>query len=549
MSRGVHNQLAAYLADLFAIAGVALLVGDHLHGLRPLLDGAVVADLVLVAAGVIAHRVALASHREAPVVALACLVMAPLVVAWLTQRWWVAAAAGALAAAVAPHVLPRRRAVVWTAAGSAMALSGIVASVATALVSVAAVAGVGVVSVRLAAAFRGTASRTTLEQEQALGLERVRSAEVLARLNRLENRAERGARRSVLREVLSRRMSVVQAVAQTIARDLKRALTLGEGETAAAVTRNAARAERLAHLAAGGDACERETTLGLVWPRVLDHLRAERGESHHFDVSLPDALPPVAGGTEEWAQMLAALVDNALEAMPGGGVINVRAEHSDRPGYARVVVRDTGAGIAPDVLPHVLEPFYTSRADRGAEGLGLSTVASLVEALDGELHLTSSPAGTAVEMEVPFYASASRPAPGAAAPLKLEGAVLVADNDRDFRRSLVRLLGSFGLDALDVDSGTVALAHLRAKPHRFRAAILDLVMPGTPVSEVVLGIRELRPTFPCLLVSGLATARLVDGLLALGGVRFLKKPFTREELFYALRDLFTVEPTGPGAQG
>jgi FixJ family two-component response regulator len=65
------------------------------------------------------------------------------------------------------------------------------------------------------------------------------------------------------------------------------------------------------------------------------------------------------------------------------------------------------------------------------------------------------------------------------------------------------------------------------------------------VPEVVLGIREKRPTFPCLLVSGLASARLVDSLLALGGVRFLKKPFTREELFYALRDLFTVEDAPP----
>lgn len=237
--------------------------------------------------------------------------------------------------------------------------------------------------------------------------------------------------------------------------------------------------------------------------------------------------------------MLAALVENAVEAMPGGGILAVRAEPSDRPGYARVMVQDNGPGIPADLLPHVLEPFNTSRAEQGAEGLGLATVASLVEALDGEVHVTSSDAGTSIELEVPFYAAAARPS--AAAPMQLAGSVLVADDDKDFRRSLVRLLESFGLEALDVDSGTVALAHLNARPDRFRVAILDLVMPGTPVAEVVLGIREKRPTFPCLLVSGLATARLVDSLLALGGVRFLKKPFTREELFYALRDLFTVE--------
>lgn len=452
--------------------------------------------------------------------------------------------AGAAAAAAAPQILSPRRAVVWTAAGAAMALAALASSVPTALIACASVAAVGAASFRLAGDLRAGTARTAAELQQALDLERLRSAEVMARLTRMESRAQRGARRSVLREVLSRRLSAVQAVAQTIARDLRRAAPLGAAEAAAAATRNAGRAERLAHLAAGGEARERETTLSLVWPRALDHLRAETREGHHFQVDLPDGLPPVAGGTEEWSQMLAALVGNALEAMPAGGVVTVKAGYSERPGHARVVVQDNGPGIPPDVLPHVLEPFYTSRAEQGAEGLGLATVASLVEALEGELHLASSAAGTTVEIEVPFYASGTRPE--AATPLRLEGTVLVADDDKDFRRSLVRLLESFGLETSDVDSGTVALALVKARPDRFRAALLDLVMPGTPVAEVVTGIRELKPAFPCLLMSGLATARLVDSLLALGGVRFLKKPFTREELFYCLRDLFTVEPQGPG---
>jgi signal transduction histidine kinase/CheY-like chemotaxis protein len=546
MPRGVRNQLAVYLGDLFAVAGAALLAADLLPALRHGVSPGAVADLVLVATGLFAHRVALASHREGPVVALAFLVIGSLIVAWLTERWWVPAGAGAVVVAAAPQFLPAKRAVVWSLAGALMGLAGIVAGRATAVIAAATVAAVGVVSFRLAAGLRGAASRTAAELEQALELERLRSAEILARVNRLETRAQDGARRPVLRAVLSRRLSVVQAVAWTIARDLRRALSLGAAEVSTAASRNAARAEQLAHLAAGGEARERETTLSLVWPRVLDHVGTAVGESHHFEVSVPDTLPPIVGGTEEWSQVLAALVENALEAMPRGGVVAASAEISDRPGFARIVVQDNGPGIPPALLPHVLEPFYTSRAEQGAEGLGLATVASLVEALDGEVHVTSSSAGTRIEIEVPFYAAAARPE--AAAPMQLEGTVLVAEDDKDFRRSLVRLLESFGLETLDVDSGTVALAHLRARPERFRAAILDLVMEGTPVAEVVLAIREKRPAFPCLLISGLTTARLVDSLLALGGVRFLKKPFTREELFYTLRDLFTVETPAAGAK-
>jgi len=544
MSHGVRNELTSYLGELGAIAGAALLVSDLARVLPRGLGAHAAADLALMAAGLLAWRVARASHREAPAAALACLAIGALVAAWLTQRWLIPAVAGAVVAAAAPHCLPARRAAVWALAGALMGGAGIAAGPATAAIAAVAIGAAGVVSFRLARALRGPASRAVAELEQALELERLRSAETVARLNRVEGRERAGARRSVLRTVLSRRLSVVQAVAQTIARDLRRAAGLGPAEAASAASRNAARAERLAELAAGGAARERETTLALVWPRVLDHVGSSVLESHHFETAIPEGLPPVAGGTEEWSQMLAALVENALEAMPGGGIIVVRAEASDRAGHARVVVKDNGPGIPADVLPHVLEPYHTSRPDKGAEGLGLATVASLVEALDGEVHVTSSGAGTTIELEVPFYAASARPA--VAAPMQLEGVVLVADDDKDYRRTLVRLLESFGLDVLEVDSGTVALAHLNARPERFRAAILDLVMPGTPAAEVVLGIREKRPTFPCLLMSGLTTARLVDSLLALGGVRFLKKPFTREELFYALRDLFTVET--PAAQ-
>jgi signal transduction histidine kinase len=413
MSLGIRNELAVYLGELCVITGAALLVFDAVHVVPRGIGSRAVADLALVAAGLTARGVARLSHREAPVAALACLVIGALVAAWLTERWWIPAAAGAVAAAVAPQFLPAKRAVVWAVAGALMGAAGIAAGPVTAAVAAAAIAATGAVSFRLARVLRGTVSRPAVELEQALEMERLRSAEILARLHRMEGRERGGARRSVLRAALSRRLGVVQAVAQTIARDLKRAAALGAAETATAASRNAARAEQLAHLAAGGEARERETTLALVWPRVLDHIGTSVLESHHFEIAIPEGLAPVAGGTEEWSQMLAALVENALEAMPGGGVITVRADNSDRPGYARVVIRDNGPGIPADVLPHVLEPYHTSRAEQGAEGLGLATVASLIEALEGDVHVTSSDAGTTVELEVPYYAAAAARGRGA----------------------------------------------------------------------------------------------------------------------------------------
>lgn len=546
MASDVRNQLAVYLADLFALGGAVLLLPDALAFAQAggAGTGRVVADLVLVAAGLLGHRIALTSLREAPIFALALLVVGSLCVVWLTDRWWVPTAAGAAAAAVAPQFLVPRRAAVWGGAGALLGLCGIVAGPATAALAAGFVVAVSLLSFRLAAEQRGSSSRTAVDLERTLEVDPLDAPEVPAPPSRQESRGRGGPRRSALGSTLTRRLGAVQAIALTMARDLKLALAAQDaGAIAAAAERGAAGARRLAGLAAGGEARERQTTLSLVWPRVLGQLGAEVAPSHHLEVSLPESLPPVPGGTEEWAQILAALVDNAVEAMPNGGIVRVRADASERPGCVRVIVEDSGPGIPPEILPHVLEPFYTSRKVAGAEGLGLAMVASLVEALDGEIKVVSEPgAGARVEIEVPYHVAEARPA---AAAMALTGCVLVADDDKEFRRSMVRLLESFGLEALDVDGGTVALAHLTARPDRFRAAILDVVMPGTPVSEVVAEFRERRPRFPFLLVSGLASAQLLDGLLALGGVGFLRKPFTREELFYALRDLFTVEGGNP----
>jgi len=542
MAHGVRNQLAVYLADLFAVGGVVLLVPDALALWRTGGAGTapVIADLALVAAGLFAHRFALSAFREAPVLALSALVLGSLLVVWLTERWWVPTGAGAAAAAVAPQFLARRRAALWGGAGALLGLCGIVATPGTAVLAAAFVVAVSVVSFRLAGELRGATSRTAVELEQALEAERLRSADLQARLTRHGEEALADARSAVGRSALTRRRGVVQAVAQAIVRDLTQSLGGGDAATvSAAAERGAARAAWLAQLAAGGEVRERGTTLALVWPRVRDRLAVEVTAAHHLDASIPEALGQVVGGAEEWAQMLAALVDRAVASMPNGGVVRVRAGPGRSPAYARVTVEDTGPGIPSDALPRARDAFPAAGA---AQDLGLAMAGALVEAMGGELAVTSRPgSGAGIAIEVPFYAASARPADA----LALAGAVLVADDDKDLRRSIVRLLESFGLEAHDVDSGSVALARLRAEPDRFRAAVLDVVMTGKPVSDVVTQFRELRPGFPFLLVSGLASARLVDSLLALGGVGFLHKPFTREELFYALRDLFTVAPATP----
>ncbi len=102
-------------------------------------------------------------------------------------------------------------------------------------------------------------------------------------------------------------------------------------------------------------------------------------------------------------QMLIALMDNAVRHTPSGGTITLEAAPEGQ--RVRLVVRDTGEGIAPEHLPRVFERFYqadTAHSRKGSSGLGLSIVKALVEAMQGEVKLQSAVGrGTEVSLLLP----------------------------------------------------------------------------------------------------------------------------------------------------
>jgi signal transduction histidine kinase len=111
------------------------------------------------------------------------------------------------------------------------------------------------------------------------------------------------------------------------------------------------------------------------------------------------------------------LLDNALDAMPEGGILTLASRLEE--GRARIVVKDTGLGMSEEVRGRVFEPFFT-HGKRNGTGLGMSIVRRVVEAHGGEVSVTSAPGlGTAVTVVLPAAsrdAAVSRPEPALAAP-------------------------------------------------------------------------------------------------------------------------------------
>src|SRR5204863_2643067 len=126
-------------------------------------------------------------------------------------------------------------------------------------------------------------------------------------------------------------------------------------------------------------------------------------------VDVPGDLPPVAVDLQRFSHALGNLLDNAVTYTDRGGNISLSAAQTD--GQITITVADTGAGIAPEHMPHVFERFFrVPGQSRGqGTGLGLAIVREIVTAHGGEVKCESTPgAGTVMRVMVPVWKDESR---------------------------------------------------------------------------------------------------------------------------------------------
>jgi PAS domain S-box-containing protein len=220
-------------------------------------------------------------------------------------------------------------------------------------------------------------------------------------------------------------------------------------------------------------------------------------------------------------QVLLNLVINARDAMPDGGRIRIRTETLEvSPGhvfdrtsvpvvsgaYAELSVTDTGQGIRADHLPHIFEPFYTTKEVGTGTGLGLATVDGIVSQSGGSIVVESEEGkGTTIRVLLPLT-SEPMPAAEAGTPVKSRshsrGRILVVDDEDPVRTVVSRTLQAEGYEVLLAREGREALRELEEIGGAVDLVITDLVMPGMGGRVLSQELARRYPKLPLIWMSG-----------------------------------------------
>jgi len=277
-------------------------------------------------------------------------------------------------------------------------------------------------------------------------------------------------------------------------------------------------------------------------PAAADLLRTTLGAMIELRYDVAANTAPILVDTAELELALINLAVNARHALPKGGQLTIVATNAvpaQEGGAVHVLlmVRDDGVGIAADVLPRVLEPFFTTRERGAGSGLGLSQVHGLVTQSGGHLKIDSKP-GFGTTIKLFFPAAEAVAAVGVADPeadIPLTGKLLLVEDNAEVAASMAGMLAASGLRVERAASADDALERLAASVVLPDVVLSDIAMPGTIDGiELAFRLRERYPGLPVVLATGYADKLEVA---TRGGLEVLAKPLSPPLLLRRLREL------------
>ena len=282
--------------------------------------------------------------------------------------------------------------------------------------------------------------------------------------------------------------------------------------------------------------------LSTIVSGCMDTFRAT-GRTSGYQIGVDLQPSWVDGDPTRLEQIATNLIDNALKYTPAGGRIDVGLAYDARADEVVLTVRDSGCGIAPDLLPHVFDVFVqgaiTIDRAQGGLGIGLSLVRRLVELHGGKVAATSpgTSAGSTFEIRLPRC----EPESGVAAPVRRAAGgdkptvLLIEDND-DGREMMATMLASHGYPVLQARDGIEGVR--MAGSQRPDVALVDIGLPGIDGYEVARRLRQGEATrdIRLIAVTGYGLAEDQRRVLEAGFDLHMVKPVEPAALLERLAD-------------
>ena len=328
---------------------------------------------------------------------------------------------------------------------------------------------------------------------------------------------------------------------------------LCEAETAAVRAKDLT--QQLLTFAKGGAPLKQAVEIAPLLQEAVQF--ALRGANCVGDLALPANLWPAEVDPAQLTQVVNNLVLNAVQAMPRGGTVTVRAGNITldlrqdlplRPGrYVQITIGDHGRGIPEKDLPRIFDPYFTTKVK--GSGMGLTTAYSIIRKHNGYIGVASQvDVGTTFTFYLPAAVAPSAAAPATAAPAAriVPGAqrILVMDDEPSIRRMAARILENAGFQVVAAADGAEAVRLYQealAGGLPCTAAILDITIPGGMGGrETLQQLQHINPAIKAIVSSGYSTDAIMAAPGDFGFVGVVGKPYRPAELLAELQRVLAL---------
>lgn len=290
----------------------------------------------------------------------------------------------------------------------------------------------------------------------------------------------------------------------------------------------------------------------------LDLLQRSIPKTIEIVTRLSEAVPPVLADVSQIQQVIVNLAINSRDAMPEGGTLVLGTEFQPQAAvgsldgkFVKLFVSDTGTGMDVETQRKIFDPFFTTKDTGKGTGLGLYIVHSIVKGHGGHMNVYSMPGmGTTFNIYLPVTKEVETGMKEEGKDIRGAGTVLLIDDEPFVRELCKDILEYLGYTVLSAGGGIEGIGIFREMKDRIAVVVLDMIMPKMGGAEVFQVLKTLQPEVRVILCSGYSQEGMagIENLLRQGVKKFVQKPFTRDTIGRALKEVLhePVAETVPG---